>query len=165
MDNQKITSLKDLQIQIKKTVLSDGSFCLKKYTDIVERYDSDDWKQYVKFSDSGYRRNTVPECSDDLFEFVIICWNNNQRSQIHDHPDNGCILKVLQGDLSEDVYQKSDNKATYQYIGTNRVENGTVSYMEKTQIIHRIRNSDKQTVSLHIYSPPDYICKPYDMTE
>ena len=51
----------------------------------VEKYDNDDWKKYINFSNQKYIRNLI--FRNDKFEMYVICWNNNQSSPIHDHSD------------------------------------------------------------------------------
>ena len=41
---------------------------------------------------------------NEKYEIYLICWNKKQISKIHDHPENGCILKVLKGELIEYRY-------------------------------------------------------------
>ena len=77
-------------------------------------------------------------------------------SLVHDHPSNGCLVLILEGELTEDFYIKSDHK-TYQYYGQRINKLCDVSYMEKDQIVHRISNSSgNKSISLHVYSPPKF---------
>jgi predicted metal-dependent enzyme (double-stranded beta helix superfamily) len=39
--------------------------------------------------------------SNEFFDLHIITWNVGQGSRIHDHSENGCVLKILQGQLQE----------------------------------------------------------------
>lgn len=171
-----MNSLSELYDELQKHVIN-GSISLKDCRSVVKQYIGDDWKNHVKFSDEKYMRNRVCKCSNDVFEFIVICWNNNQSSPVHNHPKNGCVLKVLQGQLTEELYQKdpdlmdspetseSSEKSTdkYQFIAMNTANEGDVSYMEKNEIVHKIVNGDRQTISLHIYSPPKYKCRAYKL--
>ena len=38
----------------------------------------------------------------------LICWNKNQFSGIHNHSENGCIYKVVEGQLSEFLYDPNN---------------------------------------------------------
>lgn len=159
-----MSALVELFIHIN-TLLMNGSSLLNcvdtlaTYGDIYT--DPNDWKRYVKFDQKTYIRIPIPELSNELFEIILICWDKNQKSPIHNHPENGCILKVLQGELTEDIYIKSDT-GKYVYNSTKVNVNGNVSYMCGNDIIHRISNTnsnmdeDFKTISLHIYSPPKF---------
>jgi len=91
---------------------------------------------------------------------IIICWNSNQSSKIHDHPDNGCLLKVLQGSLTEYNYKFNDNDL--QIKNCNKLNVNDIGYQEGSTGLHKICNeNNNKVISLHIYSPPNYKCKIY----
>ena len=46
---------------------------------------------------------------NDLFDVYIIIWNIYERSNIHNHAENGCWLKVLKGTLEENLYDSDLN--------------------------------------------------------
>ena len=117
---------------------------------ILERYKLDDWKKYIVFDKCKYTRNLIYH--NHLFEIYLICWNNNQESSIHDHSSNGCLLKVLQNHLQEELYDYNLNLKTIQQVNTNEI-----SYIHNDLGIHKIKNGNHQTITLHIYSPPKYI--------
>ena len=129
---------------------------------LIDTYNNDDWKNYVKFDVQKYTRVIIPDMSNELFEFILICWDKYQQSPIHNHPENGCIVKILQGELTEDVYIQDMNTNTYTYK-TSRINTlNKISYMQGNNTIHKISNTSSndldncQTVSLHIYSPPNF---------
>ena len=130
---------------------------LEDLKELIKSYEGSDWKDYILFSDDKYQRNTV--YTNDLIELVIISWNNNQISGIHDHPENGCLLKILQGELNEHNYEIKDNEL--QLINIRNCKIGSVGYQEGKTGLHNIVNKDNKTVSLHIYSPPNYKSKKY----
>lgn len=119
---------------------------------LLEQYNGNDWKNYLSFSEEKYTRNKVYTNGD--IDILVICWNNNQQSGIHDHPENGCLLRMLQGSIKEEVYIKQDDK--YTYSKTNYLEHNKVSYKEGNCCIHNIMNGNQLSVSLHIYSPSNY---------
>lgn len=125
---------------------------LKDHIDVLEFIDleKEDYEEFIKFSDDKYNRIRLDKYSTDKFEFMILCWNKGQESSIHDHPENGCILKILEGRILEKVY---DNM---KLIKNNILKDNDVSYREKSKITHKIIPLEK-TVSLHIYSPPNYV--------
>ena len=113
----------------------------------VEKYDSDDWKKYIKFSNHKYIRNLV--FRNDMFEIYIICWNNNQKSPIHDHSENGCVMKILQGRLTQILYTHD-----FTSCKSTNFKKDDISYIHNNIGLHKILNYNEQTCSLHIYSPP-----------
>lgn len=132
---------------------------LRKHSPILERYEGEDWIPLVEYDDKTYCRKKLESYSNDRFEFILISWNPNQSSPIHDHPESGCLLKILKGELVEEIYDRSDE---LNHLTTNKLQTSSVSYMESNRILHRIVNeTNTPTISLHIYSPPNYNCKCY----
>lgn len=127
---------------------------LENMGNLLKEYDGTDWSDYVKFSEISYNRNLV--FRNDIFEIMVICWNYDQHSCIHDHPNNGCFLKALQGDLIEECYEIVNGKLIV--INKNNLSIGSIAYQKGTTGIHRIINpySNKRAITLHIYSPPNY---------
>ena len=125
---------------------------LDEYISFVDEYSGNDWRKYVSFSEDNYKKNLVKE--NDELEMLVICWNNNQVSGIHDHPSNGCILKVLEGELEEYEYSNNNNKM--HLINKNICKKNSIGYQEGKNGLHSIKNNDNKTISLHIYSPPNY---------
>lgn len=88
---------------------------------------------------------------DDNIEIIIIYWPPKSSTKIHNHPENGCIVRVLHGILREDIYEENT------IIKTN-ITNGII--IKKHNQFHKITNDqDYQSISIHIYSPPNYYAK------
>ena len=47
---------------------------------------------YSKFSpkSSSYSRNRI--FNNESFEILILAWNKDSKTPLHDHPENGCVL-------------------------------------------------------------------------
>ena len=116
---------------------------------IVQKYNGNDWEKYCKFCNVSYKRSLV--YINDLFDIYVICWNNNQKSPIHDHAKNGCIMKILQGSICEQLFTLDVN-----FLKQNIYKKGDVSYIDNKIGLHKIANNDIKTITLHIYSPPLY---------
>ena len=87
-----------------------------------------------------------------MYELIIITWFPNNYANIHNHADNGCLLKVLDGELIEKRYTHKLEK--YKEIKYFKNE---ISYMNNKLGLHSILNdNDKPSVSLHVYSPPRF---------
>ena len=125
---------------------------LKELQYLVSNYKGNDWINYAFFNKNKYNKNTI--YCNNLIELAIISWNNNQNSGIHDHPKNGCIMKIIYGELNEYIYQKNNNELNL--IDINYCMEDSIGYQEGSGGIHNIINCDCKTVSLHVYSPPNY---------
>lgn len=131
---------------------------LKDFEYLLNEYDEDDYydylpKDYLLDNDSIYKRIKIKELSNENFEFVIIIWNPNSETKIHDHPSKGCLLKVLNGFLEEEIYDSELN-----FLAYFKLKQNDISYIEGNQNLHKItNNTNSHSISLHIYSPPNYI--------
>lgn len=85
-------------------------------------------------------------------------WNPGKYSPIHDHPCDGCWVKVITGCANEVRYQIQDHKLV-------EVDNATfahgVTYMHDDFGLHKMGNPSSSTdaVTLHLYSPPYPKCQ------
>jgi cysteine dioxygenase len=122
-----------------------------KVGDVLKEYNDDDWKNYVKIDNNTYCKNKIFE--NEYFEIFIISWNKNQNAPIHDHSCNGCWLKVLQGELNENIY-KVDSLTLYK---SNIIKKNDISFMKNNIGYHSITNNlDDIAVTIHIYNPPNH---------
>ena len=114
-------------------------------SDCIEKYNTNDWMQYITNTKSEisscYNKNLIYR--NTIYEIFLISWNENASTPFHSHPKNGCILKILEGELNESYPDSSDKKRLYV---------GDVSYIGYNKY-HKI-TSNTITYSLHIYSPP-----------
>tara|TARA_Y100000780_G_C13621221_1_gene392618 strand:- start:263 stop:718 length:456 start_codon:yes stop_codon:yes gene_type:complete len=138
--------INDLKINLSKDIK------LETVKNLLEKYQNIDWKKYCSFNDLNYKRNLIHR--DKLFDIYLICWNTKQFSPIHDHPKNGCLLKILDGELKEELYNFTNDKLVK--IKTNILKKNNISYLEHNKVLHKIINFNNKTVSLHIYSPTNY---------
>jgi len=160
-------NLKDLTENIRKRIdenYEKPDFYLLCLEQILEQYVGEDWLNYVNHSDDNYTRIKLPFTNlADKFEMFLICWNNNAISPIHNHPKNGCIVKMLKGSLNEVIYHiKKKNRIKTSYC--HLLKDGDITYIDNTSGVHQIFNYFKKTAySLHIYSPPNFEAKIYTL--
>ena len=69
---------------------------------LLDDYDGTDWRSYVNFSNKSYNKILVKRTKN--IDLYIICWKAGQKTKIHDHPDRGCLMKILQGQLQENIF-------------------------------------------------------------
>ena len=150
-----INNLETLCLQLKCTLINE-KIKLIDVLSILDNYEGSDWKEFIKFNDHTYNR--IPIYTSPQFDIFIICWRKGQKSQIHDHPQRGCLMKLLAGELFENIYTTADLSVS---ISSLKMEAGQIGYIENNQILHEIY-SIKDSVSLHIYSPGGYITKYYN---
>jgi len=116
----------------------------------MERYNGLDYINFINFNAEHYKRTKLEKYSNDKFELILICWNKNQDTKIHSHSENGCLMKILEGEIEETVYDKFIN-----IINKNIYKKNNVSFIHNEIGYHKIK-AKEMTISLHLYSPPNY---------
>jgi predicted metal-dependent enzyme (double-stranded beta helix superfamily) len=86
-------NLSDLIKNINENIYQKSN--LKSIISEVKKYDDIDWKKYVKINKNRYNKELVYK--NELFDIYIVTWNKKQKSSIHNHPEYGCVYKVLKG--------------------------------------------------------------------
>ena len=125
-----------------------------------------DWKKYAHFDPYKYTRNLVDE-GNGKYNMLILCWGPGMASSIHDHTNSHCFVKILDGNLTETLYDWPNeaekdvplNKKKASTYGVNEV-----TYMSDEIGLHRMENPSHSDgcVSLHLYIPPFDTCKIFD---
>ena len=151
-----ITSLDELISKINIIMPTDD---MMTCYDLLDAYTGDCWKNF-KFIDKNisqeYKKILVYK--NDNFDIYVITWYPKQSSKFHDHSNNGCIFKVLEGSILEVRKYIDNNIKSHTMYNVNQV-----TYINNNEGIHKITNpTDNIAVTLHIYSPPNYICTTYD---
>ena len=119
---------------------------------ILSLYEGNDWKNIILNITNnilnGYHKYLFYK--NEEFEVYLIIWFPHAKSPIHNHPENGCYLKILEGYLCEDIYCNKDNKI--KLINKRYLDNTTVNYRAGNYILHQIQNETNNiSTSLHIY--------------
>ena len=111
------------------------------------------------------------------FELNLLHWGKIAKTDVHNHPENGCISLILKGALVEHFYNPyyfdalNDPNLTEEEMKIvllpdekTYLHPGDCNYIDDTIGFHKIQNcgpgysSDGNTLSLHIYSPPNFYC-------
>jgi len=116
---------------------------------------SDAWKKYSLFDrNKPYTRNLI-STDHETYTLLLLCWNPEKESPIHDHPCDGCWLKVLEGGIREVRYDQELNV-------TSEIDchEGELSYITDNVGYHKVGNPTQQpAVTLHLYAPPFETCQ------
>lgn len=104
------------------------------------------------FREDTYCRKIIHQVKD--FDVVLIGWMPGQRSPIHNHPTNGCLVYPIQGELREERYCEELHP-----ISTTTVGVGQYSYIDNGICVHKLGNASevKPAISVHIYSPSNFV--------
>ncbi|XP_043285488.1 cysteine dioxygenase type 1 isoform X2 [Venturia canescens] len=161
--HRKVDNLDDLIKQLHCAFATDF-VDIDHVRSLMEAYRSSpqDWKKYT--------RNLVDD-GNGRFNLIVLCWGEGHGSAIHDHANAHCVMKVLQGELTETRYAWPDESAEPREDGdklqeTSRSTFGLndVCYINDSLGLHRIENPStiNPAVSLHIYSPPFDMCSVFN---
>ncbi|PYH40754.1 putative cysteine dioxygenase [Aspergillus saccharolyticus JOP 1030-1] len=120
-----------------------------------------DWSRFARNDSSkNYTRNLVANINGQA-NLLVLVWNPEKGSPIHDHANAHCIMKILAGHLNEAIYHTPDPEQSQDAplkvkqdttYGTN-----DVAYICDQIGLHRVMNphSNQLAVSLHLYTPPN----------
>ncbi|MGN6722814.1 MAG: rhodanese-like domain-containing protein [Marmoricola sp.] len=95
---------------------------------------------------------------DELVDVWLISWTESQRTELHDHGDSRGVFTVVEGTLTEAVWDGSA-------LTEHAVESGeTVSF--ESAYVHDVYNEASEVaVSVHAYSPPLSRMSYYDVQD
>lgn len=152
-----ISSIVELASIITEHLKNDKN--LRDLKDILQEYNGIDWKDHICENNCRYNRCSV--FKNEQIDIYIITWVSKQHSMIHDHPLAGCLVKVLEGQLTEEVYVKMNDE--FINTKTNTFDIHNIGFQIGKAGLHKIlNNEDVRAVSLHIYSPSGYVPHCYD---
>jgi len=124
--------------------------------------DCDELAEHVRFSDQHYARNLV--CKGTWYHLLVLCWQNGQRSPIHDHAGSTCGVRVLRGTMTETTFAFTPN-GHVKAVGSRDLAEGSVCGTQDDDL-HQVSNlqaGDADLVTLHVYTPPLVIMGTYSM--
>lgn len=140
---------------------------------VMESYQSkySEWKKYANFDPHRYTRNLV-DTGNGKFNLILLCWSEGHGSGIHDHADSHCWMKIVDGALSENLYdwpgqENATSQSEIKKMAPRKVTEyykNQVAYINDSIGLHRIENNShtKRACSLHLYSPPFDMCRSFD---
>lgn len=105
-----------------------------------------------------YTRNKVAATPE--FTLLLLCWNPGKSSPIHDHPCNGCWMRVLCGSVVETRYSRDAATNKLKNTGECAAVEGDVIYIDDSIGLHKVTNPSPTApaCTLHLYSPPFTSC-------
>ncbi|KAL3458391.1 RmlC-like cupin domain-containing protein [Aspergillus heterothallicus] len=151
-----------------KTYLGDSNGIASEDVDsdylisLVKRYEASDpgWTRfYHNDTSKNYTRNAIENINHKA-NILLLVWNPQKGSPIHDHANAHCIMKVLAGNLRETVYQapeKGTESGPLRVLSEKEHSPNDVTYIADDIGLHRVYNPspNKVAVSLHLYTPPN----------
>src|SRR5262249_42156602 len=117
----------------------------------------------LRFSAKTYQR--IPLRGSDWYQAWVMCWRNGQRSPIHDHKGSSCSVRVLQGTMTETLFDFAPNGHVKARSAQDYEPGDVIGGADSD--VHQVSNlqgGNADLVTLHVYSPPLVFMGTYDMT-
>jgi len=93
--------------------------------------------RYAHFCNSKkYTRNLI--ASDKNFTLMLLCWTPGKESPIHDHPCEGCWMRVCTGRIRETVYQRHASSNSLSELKSRAGNAGDVLYVDDSIGLHKV---------------------------
>ena len=116
-----------------------------------------EFEKYATWNKDRYTRNCIIRTNN--FELILLCWNKNQETPIHEHGGQKCWVYQVNGKVAEYRYQKNDAGILTE-ISKTHLTSGNVTYMDNRMGYHALKNMDDQRcMTLHIYVLPIDSCE------
>lgn len=136
-----------------------------KFSSILKKIDipASDFDSYATWCKEDYTRNCIARTPD--YEMILLCWDQNIKTAIHDHGGQDCWVYQVKGKIEETLYKKLDQKGLENPI-KQTIKEGELTYMNDEMGFHALENiSDHRSLTLHIYNAPIEACKIFDEEE
>ncbi len=142
---------------------SKKDFDLRSVSPILNQYGGNDWYDYkiknspLKTTECMNNYMKIPivfndlsnDELEDIYGMYLVVWNPFCETSIHNHPEGGCLMKVLDGKITQYKFRNSETMTEQENLKI-----GDISFINDNIGLHRICNDTmKYAYSLHLYSP------------
>lgn len=118
-----------------------------------------DFEKYASWIKGEYSRNCMAR--RDSFEMILICWDDDAKTPIHDHDGQHCWVLQVSGSIIEKRFEKNDSGFTL--VDEAELIAGKISYMNDKMGYHTLENNyQSRAMTLHIYANPINQCNVYN---
>ena len=151
-----ITTVKELVETLKNKPPGNSYLQVLKLIDIP----LDEFEKYITWNRDRYTRNCLINTDD--FELLLVCWEKDHKSAVHDYHTNMAWVKTIKGQLKEERFMEFDGKL--ERVSSVHLGKEDFSYLAEPIAIHRyMNNTDDRTISLHLYAGPIEKWTEYDL--
>ena len=116
-----------------------------------------DYDKYITWTHDKYTRNLIDQ-GNGHYNMMTMCWAPGQKAPIHSHPGANCFVRMLEGQMEEQLYTKPTAPGGRVTLQRSRQLNaGDVIHLRDDISVHSMANlSTEGAVTLHVYTPPYY---------
>ena len=139
-----------LCMELYSTFLSSQApYSAMQFVPVLQQINALDAKQLNSFLANEETNHVLIQ--NQWLKAVLIHWKAGKQSNIHGHPEGGCVFKVLHGKLEEKRYASTTGS---QLLGTSTLLQGGMAYIDDKMGYHAVGNPfESSAVSLHVYTP------------
>lgn len=112
----------------------------------------------ARWTEKEYTRICID--SNETFELILICWNKNQKTEIHGHKGQKCWVNFMMGSFTESIFSVNEQaKPRETFTRTT----GESSYIDDSLGFHSLENTSKNLgMSLHLYKTIEKTTEPLE---
>ncbi|MCC7501872.1 MAG: cysteine dioxygenase family protein [Flavobacteriales bacterium] len=115
---------------------------------------------FATWNPKHYTRNCIAQ--REGYELLLICYEEGQRTSIHDHDSLEAHVMLVSGTMLEERFTTAAGGGLHLVRATEPVV-GTVSTFDKAHSIHRYSNvGPGRSMTLNLYAPPLLKWRVYD---
>merc|ERR1719454_2249312 len=103
-------TLKELVAELKANLdTAPAEHNIDKVKAIISRFNNDrsEWGTFAVAREGEYTRNLIDQ-GNGIYNLLILVWAPGMKSCIHSHAGSSCFLRVLEGELTENLYEKDE---------------------------------------------------------
>jgi len=117
------------------------------FVPVLKKLKKLDPEQVKRYSKNPESRHVL--LSSEYFELVLNLWKPGRATDIHGHPGEGCLFKLLYGKLEELRYTPERSP---KLLSMNSLRSGEMAYIDNSIAYHQVGNPYGSTaISLHVY--------------
>src|ERR1044071_4179488 len=119
-----------------------------------------DYEPYRAFTPRKYARNLIARSS--FAELLMLCWRSGQRTPIHDHGGSVGVILMIEGLLTETMYERMPEGHVRPY-NTHKWGPGEITGADVPDIhcLLNLQPPGREMVTLHCYAPPLSVLNTY----
>ena len=154
-----ITSMRTIDELCDALDNADRWLTLLEARDTLAKYVGDDWKTHRPTVDDTARA-VVDVARTRHYAIVLIHWGSGSRTNIHNHPTNGAVIRVLEGRVTEERFTPMGDYGRVMQTGpAPHLETGATWALSNGQGTHRLSVGNQPATTMHIYLPGRQQCQ------
>ncbi len=155
----KLDSLSALTNLLDKTPVKDYAGILKDF-----KFEIGVLEPFMTWELGKYTRNCL--AYSDKYELILLCWDVNAETPVHDHGGEDCWVYQLKGTLTEVRYTQNKDDSSVVPVDELELTPEKLTFMNDRMGYHAIENrSNQRALSLHLYASPIQVCNIFNEDE